>query len=189
MAEGARTPRGKAPASEPQELLLDEPLATPPAAPSGFEALVTALGGGTLDFPAMLAIADILPVMVGYVDTSFVYRFVNKPFADWFERPRRDILGRHMSELIGGDSAAVVAHPNEAGATALHVDLDAPRAGIQTVLDELLDDGGGPLDHLAGGDLIDELAGKNADGHGDSRTPRAVRQGPQPARQCRSLPI
>src|SRR5207253_7030304 len=85
-------------------------------------------------------------------------------------------------EFIGGDTAAVVAHPNEAGATALHVDLDAPRAGIQTVLDELLDDGGGPLDHLAGGDLIDELAGKNADGHGDSRTPRAVRQGPQPAR-------
>src|SRR5438445_8443525 len=140
MAEGARTPRGKAPASEPQELLLDEPLATPPAAPSGFEALVTALGGGTLDFPAMLAIADILPVMVGYVDTSFVYRFVNKPFADWFERPRRDILGRHMSELIGGDSfasrapmleaalggervlfAAEYEHPNR-GSLALQVD-------------------------------------------------------------------
>ncbi len=34
--------------------------------PAGFEMLVTALGGGVLDFPAMLAIADILPVMTGY---------------------------------------------------------------------------------------------------------------------------
>src|SRR5438445_694856 len=105
MAEGARTPRGTKGAEAASELLLDEPL-TPPAARSGFEALVTALGGGTLDFPATLAIADVLPVMIGYVDTGFVYRFVNKPFADWFERPRRDILGRHMSALIGGESFA-----------------------------------------------------------------------------------
>src|SRR5947207_16021093 len=102
MTEGTRTPRGGKGAGVESELLLDEPLATLHApTPTGFEALVTALGGGMLDFGAMLAIADVLPVMIGYVDTGFIYRFVNKPFADWFERPRRAIRGLSMAELLG----------------------------------------------------------------------------------------
>ncbi len=60
-------------------------------------------------------------------------------------------------QLLGGDAAAVVAHAHEADAAALDVDLDAVRAGIEAVLDQLLDDGGRPLDHFAGGDLVDEL--------------------------------
>ncbi len=86
------------------ELLLDQPVEK--RAPTGFEMLVTALGGGVLDFPAMLAIADILPVMTAYIDRGFVYRFVNKPFAEWFGRPRKDVLGRHMRELIGEETFA-----------------------------------------------------------------------------------
>jgi len=62
--------------------------------------LVTALGG-TLDFSNMLAIADILPVMVGYVDRDLRYGFVNKPLADWLDRPRKQLLGKHISEVIG----------------------------------------------------------------------------------------
>jgi PAS domain S-box-containing protein len=69
--------------------------------PAGYEMLVTALGGGVLDFPAMLAIADILPVMTGYLDRDFVFRFLNKPLADWFGQPRRHILGRALSDLLG----------------------------------------------------------------------------------------
>src|SRR3954463_13202420 len=42
------------------ELLLDQPIGAA-RTPPGFEPLVTALGGGTLDFAAMLAIADIIP--------------------------------------------------------------------------------------------------------------------------------
>ena len=72
---------------------------------------------------------------------------------------------RHR-QLAGGDAAAIVAHPHQSDAAALDVDLDARRAGVECVLDELLDHRGGPLDHLAGGDLVDELAGKNADPHG-----------------------
>jgi len=49
-------------------------------------------------------------------------------------------------------------------------------AGIEGVLDELLDDRGRPFDHLAGGDLVDELTGKNADGHAD-RSLQAIRHG------------
>jgi PAS domain S-box-containing protein len=76
------------------------------AAPGNFAALVTAMGGGVLDFPAMLAIADVLPVMSAYVDKDFVYRFVNKPFADWWGRPRKEILGHSMRELLGEEQFA-----------------------------------------------------------------------------------
>jgi PAS domain S-box-containing protein len=65
--------------------------------------LVTALGG-TLDFPAMLAIADVLPVMVAYCDTDCIYRFVNRPLAEWLGLPRKEILGHHMREVLGEDA-------------------------------------------------------------------------------------
>ena len=116
MAEGAKPPRSKAaaqkaaPAPAP-ELLLDQPVgphtpisrtptATVPRA-EGYEPLVTALGGGVLDFPAMLAIADILPVMVAYYDRDLIFRFINKPFAQWLGFARKDLIGRHSSEIIG----------------------------------------------------------------------------------------
>ena len=72
--------------------------------PHGFETLVTALGGGTLDFTAMLAIADILPVMVAYLDTNLIYRFVNKPLAEWLGVPRSEVLGRTVQEIIGEEA-------------------------------------------------------------------------------------
>ena len=42
--------------------------------------------------------------------------------------------------------------------------IDA-RAGVERVLDELLDDGRGPLDDLAGRDLVDELRRQDVDRH------------------------
>ena len=67
------------------------------------------------------------------------------------------VAGERQGQLVGGDAAAVVAHADQADAAALDVDLDAAGAGVQAVLDELLDDGGRALDHFAGGDLVDEL--------------------------------
>ncbi len=49
----------------------------------------------------MAALADLLPVLVAYVDRDQRYRFLNKPLADWFERPRRDIVGRSLKEMLG----------------------------------------------------------------------------------------
>ena len=66
----------------------------------------------------------------------------------------------------GGNAAAVVAHAREPHAAGLDFDLDALRAGVEAVLDQLLDDGRRPLDDLAGGDLIDEVVVENADRHG-----------------------
>ncbi|HEY6663248.1 MAG TPA: PAS domain-containing protein, partial [Sphingomicrobium sp.] len=72
-----------------------------PRTPVGYEPLVTAVGG-EMDFANMLAIADILPVMVCYVDTELKYRFINKPLADWLGWARKDALGKHLSEVLGG---------------------------------------------------------------------------------------
>jgi PAS domain S-box-containing protein len=51
--------------------------------------------------PGMLALADLLPVMTAYVDKDFIYRFMNKPLAEWLERPRRELIGKTMAEAIG----------------------------------------------------------------------------------------
>ena len=56
---------------------------------------------GPLDFSQILSVADALPIMIGFVDREERYRFVNRALADWFERPRREILGRHMSDMLG----------------------------------------------------------------------------------------
>jgi PAS domain S-box-containing protein len=58
------------------------------------------------DFNAVLAIADSLPVMVAYCDRDEVYRFCNRPIADWFERPRHEILGRKVAEVMGEQAYA-----------------------------------------------------------------------------------
>jgi PAS domain S-box-containing protein len=51
--------------------------------------------------PGLLALADLLPVMTAYVDRSEIFRFVNKPYAEWMGRPRKDMLGKTMREVLG----------------------------------------------------------------------------------------
>src|SRR3954454_4337177 len=99
MAKGTRRvgKKAKAPAAGPRTL-------GEARTPEGYEPLITALGGGVLDFRAVLAIADLLPVMIAYFDTDCIYRFINKPFAEWLERPRGEILGRHSRDIIGDEA-------------------------------------------------------------------------------------
>jgi PAS domain S-box-containing protein len=54
--------------------------------------------------PGMLALADLLPLMIAFADREFKYRFLNKALADWFGKPRSEILGRTIREVLG-DSA------------------------------------------------------------------------------------
>ncbi|HUG46223.1 MAG TPA: PAS domain-containing protein [Sphingomicrobium sp.] len=49
----------------------------------------------------MLALADMLPVMLAFVDRDYTYRFLNKGLAEWFGMPRSKILGRTIRELLG----------------------------------------------------------------------------------------
>lgn len=46
------------------------------------------------------AIADALPVLISYVDSDQVFRFVNRTYEIWFNRPRSEILGRRVDEVM-----------------------------------------------------------------------------------------
>jgi PAS domain S-box-containing protein len=76
-----------------------------PSAPTG------SIGG--FGFPQMLGIADALPMPVAMVDRDQRYTFINAAFARFFERRRRDILGRTMREILGeaayGDRTELIA--------------------------------------------------------------------------------
>ena len=63
-------------------------------------------------------------------------------------------------------AAAVVDDANELPAAVLDGDVDARRPGVERVLDQLLHGRGRPLDHLAGGDAVDEDGIETANGHG-----------------------
>ncbi|MGE5515225.1 MAG: NahK/ErcS family hybrid sensor histidine kinase/response regulator [Bacteroidota bacterium] len=48
-------------------------------------------------------VTDAMPAMIAYVDARRHYRFTNKGYEDWFGRPRSNIDGRSMIEVLGQD--------------------------------------------------------------------------------------
>jgi len=68
------------------------------------------------------------------------------------------------SRDLPGHAAAIVDDANEAPAAQFDRDVDATGARVERILDELLDDGGRPLDDLARRDAIDKNGIKTADG-------------------------
>jgi len=52
------------------------------------------------------AITDALPVLISYVDTDWAFRFANKPYEIWFERPLTEIIGRRLEDLMDADMFA-----------------------------------------------------------------------------------
>ena len=81
-----------------------------------------------------------------------------------FDRERE--IGRRHAGAVVGDA-------DEAAAAAIGEHIDLASAGIERVFDQLFDDAGRPLDHLAGGDAVDRGFGQLADGHrSDSREGR-----------------
>ena len=46
-------------------------------------------------------ITDSLPVLISYIDRQHYFRFNNKSYEDWFEKPRNEITGKHARELMG----------------------------------------------------------------------------------------
>ena len=81
---------------------------------------------------------------------------------------RRVALERE-AQLAGLDAAAVVGDADQRQAALADLDGDLRRAGVERVLDQLLDDGGGPLDDLAGRDLRRLVRCQDADRHGSLR--------------------
>ncbi len=56
--------------------------------------------GMAFDFAQVLAIADALPVAIAFVDRELRYRFVNQALADFLERPRGEMLGQAMGDIL-----------------------------------------------------------------------------------------
>ncbi|WP_037457856.1 NahK/ErcS family hybrid sensor histidine kinase/response regulator [Skermanella stibiiresistens] len=48
-------------------------------------------------------ITDAMPALIAYVDAEQRFRFVNKPYEDWFNRPREEIDGQPMWDALGRD--------------------------------------------------------------------------------------
>ena len=59
--------------------------------------------------------------------------------------------------------SAVVGHANEAASAGLDFHGDARGLGIERVFDQFLHDAGGAFHHFAGGDLVGDVFGKQAD--------------------------
>jgi PAS domain S-box-containing protein len=47
------------------------------------------------------AIADSLPLLISYVDKNQIFRFVNKPYEAWFQRPLSEIVGKKLIDVMG----------------------------------------------------------------------------------------
>jgi hypothetical protein len=72
-----------------------------------------------------------------------------------FQR-QRGVLARH--------AAAIVAHADESDPAILDLHVHRAGGGVERVLDQLLDHGRRALDHLSGGDLVDEVVREPLDG-------------------------
>jgi PAS domain S-box-containing protein len=46
-------------------------------------------------------ITDTVPLLVSYVDREHRYRFVNRTYTEWFGRSREEVIGKHLSEVLG----------------------------------------------------------------------------------------
>ena len=116
------------------------------------------------------------------------------------EAARSDVLevGR-VSELRGGmpldrepqvargNALAVVAHPDEALAALLDVDDDARGFGVERVLDQFLNHRSGPFDHLARGDLVDDVVGESLDRLHDQSSSQERAAGPSEIPACAGI--
>ena len=56
-------------------------------------------------------VIDAVPALIAYVDASLRYRFVNARYAEWFDLPAEEIVGRRMKDVLT-EPAYALAHEN-----------------------------------------------------------------------------
>jgi PAS domain S-box-containing protein len=84
------------------------------------------------------AIADCLPVLVSYVDNERRYRFVNRAYEAWFGIASRDIVGKHIRDVLGEQAFdALAEHIDTAlGGVSVSIQLRVPyRHGGERFID------------------------------------------------------
>jgi PAS domain S-box-containing protein len=53
-------------------------------------------------------ITDNVPVLIAYVDNHQQYRFANKAYEEWYGIPPADVLGKHVTAIVGADAYRVL---------------------------------------------------------------------------------
>jgi PAS domain S-box-containing protein len=53
-------------------------------------------------------ITDALPLQIAYIDRDLRYRFVNRTYEAWTNRPARELLGKPVQEVVGEEAYAKV---------------------------------------------------------------------------------
>ena len=70
---------------------------------------------------------------------------------------------KSQQSVVAHHAAAVVGDADQLPPSALDRDDDAAGAGVERILQQLLDHRSRPVDHLAGGDLVGHLVGQYVD--------------------------
>ena len=78
-------------------------------------------------------------------------------------------LDGFLQHRVGINALAVITDAYQLLPAGNDIDLHGLRTGVEAVFDQFLDHRGGPLDDLAGSDLIDQLGRQFSDRHDDDR--------------------
>ena len=49
-------------------------------------------------------ITDAIPLLISYVDKEHHYRFVNQTYSEWFGQSQEQVIGKHLSEILGDEA-------------------------------------------------------------------------------------
>ncbi len=49
----------------------------------------------------MVRLTSALPILVGFVDSDFIYRFANNAYEEWFGKTPEEIVGKSVQSVIG----------------------------------------------------------------------------------------
>jgi hypothetical protein len=72
---------------------------------------------------------------------------------------------QRQRQFLHRNTAAIVTNTNERQTAPLHLHLDGAGASVEAILDQLFGDGSRTLDHLAGGDLVDQSGRQDTNRH------------------------
>ena len=53
-------------------------------------------------------ITDAMPALISYIGPDGTYRFTNRQYESWFGKPAEQVVGRHVSEVLGSEAYEVV---------------------------------------------------------------------------------
>lgn len=61
-----------------------------------------------LDQSLLWHILEASPLPIAYIDSEQYYRFNNRAYEEWFRRPRAEIYGKHVEEIVGHTAYQII---------------------------------------------------------------------------------